>query len=113
LPIELVECKPAAQVKPSETRFGVGMQASKWGQKSGRVDTARTVDPMDHVACRKGLCDPMFGDGTHASTGMARAGQVIHQPWLRTNIGQVEFGGRSPQQRMRWSSGFADLHVNH
>jgi len=55
----------------------------------------------------------MLGDWAHTSTGMARAGQVIHQTWLRTNIGQVEFRGRPSQQRVRWFSGFAGLHVDH
>jgi len=34
LPVELVQRKSSAQVKPSEARFRVGLQTSKRGQKS-------------------------------------------------------------------------------
>tara|TARA_Y100001980_G_C14549326_1_gene331137 strand:- start:244 stop:474 length:231 start_codon:yes stop_codon:yes gene_type:complete len=70
--VELVEGKTAAEVQAGKTGFDIGPHQFQQWNKPCRIDSARSINPVNHLTGGQSVRHPMFGDSSHAFTAPSR-----------------------------------------
>ena len=103
-----------AEVQSRKARFYPGSQRFKQRDKSGRIDSARTVHPVHDTTFGQRLSDPVLGHASHALSRTSGPAQVVELTRQRLNQCRVDALGAGNESSVApwWVCGCSG-HFNH